>query len=131
MTKPLPHPLAFLSAASPCRVAPRVCANVQGGEVRYQRRRRHRLRGRRSRLGPRVRFACHAHDGDQKAPRAKCSATFQTRRAHGAGIAPKAGHGFTTNGGDETVTMFDLKTLTVLRQIKVGPGLDGIIRRAR
>ena len=46
---------------------------------------------------------------------------------HGAGIATKAGHGFTTNGGDETVTMFDLKTLAVIKQIKVGPGLDGIM----
>src|SRR5258707_11417900 len=34
-----------------------------------------------------------------------------TPGVHGAGIATKAGHGFTTNGGDETVTMFDLKTL--------------------
>jgi DNA-binding beta-propeller fold protein YncE len=46
---------------------------------------------------------------------------------HGAGLAIKAGHGFTTNSGDQTVTMFDLKTLAVLRQIKVGPGLDGIM----
>src|SRR5712675_728880 len=46
---------------------------------------------------------------------------------HGAGIATKSGHGFTTNGGDETVTMFDLKTLAVIKQIKVGPGLDGIM----
>ena len=50
-----------------------------------------------------------------------------TPGVHGAGIATKAGHGFTTNGGDETVTMFDLKTLAVVRQIKVGPGLDGIM----
>src|SRR3977135_3629125 len=50
-----------------------------------------------------------------------------TPGVHGAGMATKAGHGFTTNGGDETVTMFDLKTLAVLRQIKVGPGLDGIM----
>ena len=50
-----------------------------------------------------------------------------TPGVHGAGIATKAGHGFTTNGGDETVTMFDLKTLALLRQIKVGPGLDGIM----
>ena len=50
-----------------------------------------------------------------------------TPGVHGAGIATKAGHGFTTNGGDMTVTMFDLKTLAVLRQIKVGPGLDGIM----
>src|SRR5436309_5468100 len=50
-----------------------------------------------------------------------------TPAVHGAGIATKAGHGFTTNGGDETVTMFDLKTLAVIKQIKVGPGLDGIM----
>ena len=50
-----------------------------------------------------------------------------TPGVHGAGIATKAGHGFTTNGGDQTVTMFDLKTLAVLRQITVGPGLDGIM----
>jgi DNA-binding beta-propeller fold protein YncE len=50
-----------------------------------------------------------------------------TPGVHGVGIAPKAGHGFTTNGGDQTVTMFDLKTLAVVKQIKVGPGLDGIM----
>src|SRR5881394_2716872 len=50
-----------------------------------------------------------------------------TPGVHGAGLATKAGHGFTTNGGDQTVTMFDLKTLEVLKQIKVGPGLDGIM----
>src|SRR5438445_3646152 len=50
-----------------------------------------------------------------------------TPGVHGAGLVTKASHGFTTNGGDETVTMFDLKTLAVLRQIKVGPGLDGIM----
>ena len=46
---------------------------------------------------------------------------------HGAGIVTKVGHGFTTNSGDQTVTMFDLKTLAVLKQTKVGPGLDGIM----
>src|SRR2546427_10119387 len=50
-----------------------------------------------------------------------------TPGVHGAALVSKLGHGFTTNGGDETVTMFDLKTLAVLRQIKVGPGLDGIM----
>jgi DNA-binding beta-propeller fold protein YncE len=50
-----------------------------------------------------------------------------TPGVHGAGIATKHGHGFTTNGGDQTVTMFDLKTLAVIKQIKVGPGLDGIM----
>src|SRR6516165_7645038 len=47
---------------------------------------------------------------------------------HGAGIATKAGHGFTTNGGNSTVTMFDLKTLAVIKQISVMQGgLDGIM----
>jgi DNA-binding beta-propeller fold protein YncE len=50
-----------------------------------------------------------------------------TPGVHGAGLATKHGHGFTTNGGDQTVTMFDLKTLDVVKQIKVGPGLDGIM----
>lgn len=50
-----------------------------------------------------------------------------TPGVHGTGLVTKAGHGFTTNGGDQTVTMFDLKTLAVIRQIKVGPGLDGIM----
>jgi DNA-binding beta-propeller fold protein YncE len=50
-----------------------------------------------------------------------------TPGVHGAGIVTKAGHGFTTNGGDQTVTMFDLKTLVVIRKITVGPGLDGIM----
>src|ERR1700732_1666987 len=50
-----------------------------------------------------------------------------TPGVHGAGFSTKAGHGFTTNGGDQTVTMFDLKTLAVVKQIKVGPGLDGIM----
>src|ERR1700680_1482252 len=51
-----------------------------------------------------------------------------TPGVHGAGIATKAGHGFTTNGRDSTVTMFDLKTLAVIKQIKVEVGgLDGIM----
>ena len=51
-----------------------------------------------------------------------------TPRTHGIGIAPKANHGFTTNGGDSTVTMFDLKTLAVIKKIKVpNGGLDGIM----
>jgi YVTN family beta-propeller protein len=51
-----------------------------------------------------------------------------TPRVHGVGIAPKSNHGFTTNGGDSSVTMFDLKTYAVVKKIsvKVG-GLDGIM----
>ena len=51
-----------------------------------------------------------------------------TTGVHGAGIVTKAGHGFTTNGGDSTVTMFDLKTFATIKQIKVETGgLDGIM----
>jgi len=50
-----------------------------------------------------------------------------TPGVHGAGIATRSGHGFTTNGGDGTVTMFDLKTLAVIKRIMVGSGLDGIM----
>src|SRR3984893_3142268 len=51
-----------------------------------------------------------------------------TPGVHGAGIVTKAGHGFTTNGGDSTVTMFDLKTLAVMKEINVDKGgLDGIM----
>jgi DNA-binding beta-propeller fold protein YncE len=50
-----------------------------------------------------------------------------TPGVHGAGLVTKYNHGFTTNSGDQTVTMFDLKTLVVIKQVKVGPGLDGIM----
>src|SRR5437868_7761939 len=57
----------------------------------------------------------------------KVLADIPAAGVHGAGLATKAGHGFTTNSGDQTVTMFDLKTFAVLKQIKVGAGLDGIM----
>jgi DNA-binding beta-propeller fold protein YncE len=51
-----------------------------------------------------------------------------TPRMHGVGIAAKHNHGFTTNAGDSTVMMFDLKTLAVLKKIAVkAGGLDGIM----
>ncbi len=51
-----------------------------------------------------------------------------TPRMHGIAVAPKSNHGFTTNGGDSTVTMFDLKTLAVIRKIPTHTGgLDGIM----
>ena len=51
-----------------------------------------------------------------------------TPRVHGIAIAPKSNHGFTTNGGDSTVTMFDLKTLSVIKKIVVpNGGLDSIM----
>ncbi|HYR31882.1 MAG TPA: YncE family protein [Gemmatimonadales bacterium] len=51
-----------------------------------------------------------------------------TPRTHGIALAPKSGHGFITNGGDSTVTMFDLKTLAVMKKIPVATGgMDGIM----
>ena len=47
---------------------------------------------------------------------------------HGIGLAPKWNHGFTTNRGDSTITMFDLRTLEPIRNIPAGVGgLDGIM----
>lgn len=51
-----------------------------------------------------------------------------TPRTHGALIVPSVNKGFTTNGGDSTSTMFDLKTLAVIKQIHAGQrGLDGFM----
>lgn len=51
-----------------------------------------------------------------------------TPRTHGIAIAPKTGHGFTTNGGDSTSTMFDLKDFHVIQKVHAGVnGLDGIM----
>jgi DNA-binding beta-propeller fold protein YncE len=51
-----------------------------------------------------------------------------TPRMHGVGLAAKANHGFTTNAGDSTVTMFDLKTLAFIKKVKIPQsGLDGIM----
>src|SRR6185437_13872174 len=50
-----------------------------------------------------------------------------TPGVHGAGIATKSGHGFTTNGTNSTVMMFDLKTFERIKDIPVMQGgLDGI-----
>ena len=49
-------------------------------------------------------------------------------RTHGALIVNATNRGFTTNAGDSTSTMFDLKTLAVLRQVHTGAaGLDGFM----
>lgn len=51
-----------------------------------------------------------------------------TPRMHGVALVPKWNHGFTSNAGDSTVTMFDLKTLAPIRKIKIASGgLDGIM----
>lgn len=49
-------------------------------------------------------------------------------RTHGALVVNATNRGFTTNAGDSTSTMFDLKTLAVLRQVHTGAaGLDGFM----
>ncbi|MBK5187254.1 MAG: YncE family protein [Gemmatimonadaceae bacterium] len=51
-----------------------------------------------------------------------------TPRTHGIALVAQSNHGFITNGGDSTVTMFDLKTLATIKKIKVpSGGLDGIM----
>jgi DNA-binding beta-propeller fold protein YncE len=51
-----------------------------------------------------------------------------TPRVHGIAFVPRAGLGFTTNGGDSTSSMFDMNTLAVKQKIKAGKdGLDGIM----
>jgi DNA-binding beta-propeller fold protein YncE len=51
-----------------------------------------------------------------------------TPRMHGIGLVAKHNHGFTTNAGDSTVTVFDLKTLAFIKKVKIpAGGLDGIM----
>ena len=51
-----------------------------------------------------------------------------TPRVHGIALVPATKQGFTTNGGDSTVTVFDAATLTERRRVKVpAGGLDGIM----
>jgi len=51
-----------------------------------------------------------------------------TKGIHGVALAPDLGKGFTSNGGDESVTVFDLKTIKPLATIKVtGENPDSII----
>jgi YVTN family beta-propeller protein len=45
---------------------------------------------------------------------------------HGIAVAPKLKHGFTSNGKENKVTMFDTGTLAVIKKIDVGKGPDGI-----
>jgi DNA-binding beta-propeller fold protein YncE len=50
-----------------------------------------------------------------------------TQGVHGIALAPELGRGFTSNGRASTVTIFDLKTLKVLGEVKVtGENPDAI-----
>jgi hypothetical protein len=47
--------------------------------------------------------------------------------AHGTAVAAAAGHGFATSGRDQSVVMFDLKTLKTLARIPAAEDADAII----
>lgn len=49
-----------------------------------------------------------------------------TPGVHGALVAPEFKHGFTTNGRENKVSMFDPATLKLIKKIDVGKGPDGI-----
>ena len=49
------------------------------------------------------------------------------KRNHGVAIVPTAGRGFITDGADASVTVFDLKTYSVLGKIKTAEDSDGVI----
>ncbi|HZC65247.1 MAG TPA: YncE family protein [Candidatus Dormibacteraeota bacterium] len=46
---------------------------------------------------------------------------------HGVAVAPEFGRGFITNGGSNSVTIFDLKTLAKIAEVKVGNKPDAIV----
>ena len=49
------------------------------------------------------------------------------RGAHGTAVAAESGHGFATSGNDQSVVMFDLKTLAVQARIPAAEDADAII----
>jgi DNA-binding beta-propeller fold protein YncE len=49
-----------------------------------------------------------------------------TPGVHGIAIAPEFKHGFTSNGRENKVSMFDPSTLQLIKKIDVGKGPDGI-----
>jgi DNA-binding beta-propeller fold protein YncE len=51
-----------------------------------------------------------------------------TQGVHGIAVAPEFGRGFTSNGRSSTVTIFDLKTLKVIKEVPVnGKNPDAIL----
>ncbi len=50
-----------------------------------------------------------------------------TKGVHGIAVADDLGRGFTSDGADNDVTVFDLKTLKVLSKIKTGQNPDSIV----
>lgn len=54
-----------------------------------------------------------------------------TPGVHGIAIASEFKHGFTSNGREDKVSMFDPATLTLIKKIDVGKGPDGIYYDAK
>ena len=50
-----------------------------------------------------------------------------TPGVHGIALAPELGRGFTSNGRENTVSIFDLKTLATSSKVKVGDNPDAIL----
>jgi DNA-binding beta-propeller fold protein YncE len=51
-----------------------------------------------------------------------------TQGVHGIAVAPEFNHGFTSNGRSSTVTMFDLRTMKVIKEVPVtGKNPDAIL----
>lgn len=50
-----------------------------------------------------------------------------TPGVHGIALAPEFGRGFTSNGREGTVSIFDMKTLKTLNKVKVGENPDAIL----
>lgn len=50
-----------------------------------------------------------------------------TTGVHGVALAPELNRGFTSNGGNNTVSIFDMKTLKVLGQVTTGENPDAIV----
>src|SRR6476619_3980180 len=50
-----------------------------------------------------------------------------TKGVHGIAVANDLGKGYTSDGSDNDVTVFDLKTLKVLSKVKTGQNPDAII----
>jgi DNA-binding beta-propeller fold protein YncE len=50
-----------------------------------------------------------------------------TPGVHGIALAPELGRGFTSNGRENTVSIFDLKTLATSSKVKVGENPDAIL----
>jgi DNA-binding beta-propeller fold protein YncE len=50
-----------------------------------------------------------------------------TPGVHGIALAPELGRGFTSNGREGTISIFDLKTLAASNKVKVGENPDSIL----